>query len=122
MAPAATAKNFIIGMGLLLQQDKTVAKGFDAVFEFQMGDEVFTVDFTGRKSYVGSSGKADCTFIISQKDFMLMITKESDAMELFMSQKLKLEGDMGLAMQFGEETENLTTELVLGALSKQAKL
>eukprot|EP00494_Astrolonche_serrata_P026397 UN26659 len=42
-----------------------------------------------------------------------MINKEADATELFMSQKLKLDGDMGLAMEFGAALEDIDPKSVL---------
>ena len=87
-----TSEQFLMGLGNLLQMNQNVAADMTGIMEFQLDSKMYTVDFNERRSSKGSTGKADCTFIISESDFMKMIKKEADAMELFMSQKLKLDG------------------------------
>merc|ERR1719361_3291531 len=76
----------------------------DAIFEFKISngsDNIsWTIDLKGKSIYRGSSGKAGCTFSMADKDFVALFKKEADPMQLFMEQRLQMDGDMGLAMQF----------------------
>ena len=44
-------------------------------------------------------GEADCTLKISLDDFIAMTQGELDSTSAFMSGRLKIEGDMGIAMK-----------------------
>ncbi|MDP6566641.1 MAG: SCP2 sterol-binding domain-containing protein [Alphaproteobacteria bacterium] len=44
-------------------------------------------------------GEADCTLKITMDDFMAMTAGELDGTTAFMMGKLKIEGDMGIAMR-----------------------
>ncbi len=44
--------------------------------------------------------KADVTFTLSDDDFDALINQKAKAQSLFMAGKLKLKGNMGLAMKF----------------------
>jgi putative sterol carrier protein len=44
-------------------------------------------------------GEADCTLKISLDDFIAMTQGELDGTSAFMSGRLKIEGDMGIAMK-----------------------
>jgi len=44
---------------------------------------------------------AKCTVIISMDNFMLMADGKLDGTSAFMSGKLKIQGDMGMAMKLG---------------------
>jgi len=48
-----------------------------------------------------ADSEADCTVKISKSDFVDMSTGKLDSMSAFMTGKLKIEGDMGIAMQLG---------------------
>ena len=45
------------------------------------------------------NGAADCTVKVSKDDFVAMSTGQLDSMSAFMTGKLKIEGDMGVAMK-----------------------
>lgn len=46
-------------------------------------------------------GPADCTVKVAKADFLDMSAGKLDATMAFMSGKLKIDGDMGIAMQLG---------------------
>eukprot|EP00030_Apusomonadida_sp_AF-17_P002719 a341102_234.p1 GENE.a341102_234~~a341102_234.p1 ORF type:complete len:137 (+),score=62.45 a341102_234:42-413(+) len=61
----------------------------------------WTVDLkngSGRIS-LGEVGKADCTIMMKDSDFISLMGGKLDGTEAYMSGKLRLKGDMGLAMK-----------------------
>merc|ERR1719461_2104969 len=70
------------------------------------------MDFRGRKCYKGTSDEADCTFTMSQSDFVALFEGEANSADLFMSQKLKIDGDLSVAMQFQSVADQLDPEML----------
>ncbi|KNC56147.1 sterol-binding domain-containing protein [Thecamonas trahens ATCC 50062] len=63
--------------------------------------QAWTVDLkNGAGSIVkGKAGKADCTVTMSDADFIDLMTGKLDGTQAYMAGKLRLKGDMGLAMK-----------------------
>ncbi len=83
---------------------KNVAEkgGIDGkVVLFDFGDEgAIRIDSTGSEPVVDNeTGEADCTIGVSMDDFEEIATGELNAQMAFMSGKLKIDGDMSIAMQ-----------------------
>ena len=82
-----------------------IATDLNAILEFQIGGEnggTWTVDASPEgagKIYEGSGGAAKCTVICGDQDFVNIISKKSNAQMAFMAGKLKVKGDMGLALK-----------------------
>lgn len=80
-------------------------KAINSIYEFNITDEnsVYTIDLTKPSGFVseGSSGKAKCTISISSGDFASLIDKKLNPQMAFMTGKLKIKGDMGLALKLG---------------------
>merc|ERR1719263_875528 len=96
----------------LLENDKNFGSSLGGIMEFNLSGKIYGIDFQVRKVLEGPSGKADCTQIMERAEFLKMINKEADPTELFMTQKLKLDGDLGMAMEFGNVMESLTDDKV----------
>jgi putative sterol carrier protein len=76
-------------------------KGKAVKFDFGP-DGCVRIDATGDPAVVDNADTtADCTIKISKSDFVDMSTGKLDSMSAFMTGKLKVEGDMGIAMQLG---------------------
>lgn len=77
--------------------------GLDAVLEFDLGDDgVIVLDGTSSPNRVTNEHQdADCTVGVSLEDLRAMISGDLDPMAAFSLGKLRIEGDMGVAMKLG---------------------
>jgi len=67
------------------------------------GDGVVRIDDTTRPAVVDNQDlPADCTIRVSMQDFKDIATGKQNAQMAFMMGKLKVEGDMSVAMQLGK--------------------
>ncbi len=75
--------------------------GLGSVVKFDFGDDgIIHVDAKQVPNVVSNDDKdADCTLRMALDDFLAMRAGELDGMAAFMSGKLKIEGDMSVAMK-----------------------
>ena len=85
------------------------------VFDIGPGQAAYTVDLKNGSGSVteGKGAKADLTISVSDDNFAAMAAGKLNAQSAFMSGKIKIKGNMGLAMKLGT---------VLKAAAAQAKL
>ncbi|MDF1734810.1 MAG: SCP2 sterol-binding domain-containing protein [Minwuia sp.] len=75
--------------------------GLDATLKFDFGDDgVIFLDGASSPNTVTNEDKdADCTMKISKENFLAMVNGDLDGTTAFMMGKLKIEGNMGVAMK-----------------------
>lgn len=89
-----------------LEQNAAKIAGINAIYEFNIngdGGGVWSIDLSGGAGKVvsGSTGNAKCTVTMSASDFSDMIEGKLNPQMAFMTGKLKVAGDMGLALKLG---------------------
>mmetsp|Transcript_18990 Transcript_18990/g.21280 ORF Transcript_18990/g.21280 Transcript_18990/m.21280 type:complete len:110 (+) Transcript_18990:27-356(+) len=90
-----------------------LAKKVKAVFAFQLTNAAgqtkhWLADLkSAAPSIKEGKGKADCTLILKDEDYVKMATGKLDAMKAFMSGKLKIKGNMMLAQKLSLLTSKL---------------
>jgi acyl-CoA dehydrogenase len=73
---------------------------FGAKLKFVLGDEIILIDGTGTSNVVSNNDEeAGCTISTDTETFMALKSGELNPMMAVMSGKVKIKGDMGLAMK-----------------------
>merc|ERR1712232_417177 len=88
-----------------IKEDPDLVKKVNGVYHFKLDGDSWVVDLKtppGSVSKGAPSGKADCTLSLSKDDFVAMSTGELDGQSAFMQGKLKIAGNMALAMKLGQ--------------------
>ncbi len=82
--------------------------GLGASVKFDFGDDgVIHLDATKVPHVISNEdAEADCTLKISMEDFLAMRNGEMDGTTAFMMGKLKIEGDMSIAMKLQQVLRN----------------
>ncbi|MCS5587858.1 MAG: SCP2 sterol-binding domain-containing protein [Porticoccaceae bacterium] len=77
--------------------------GLDATIKFDFGDQgIVMLDATQSPNVISTDdADAQCTMAISLENFMAMAAGELNGASAFMTGKLKVKGDMGIAMKLG---------------------
>ncbi len=87
-----------------LQAKPDVVGKINAIYQFNIGGPgggTWSVDCTqpGGKVQSGPSANAKCTVAATDQNFLDIVNGKLNAQMAFMSGKLKIQGDMGLAMK-----------------------
>ncbi|UOE75804.1 SCP2 sterol-binding domain-containing protein [Parageobacillus thermoglucosidasius] len=93
-----------------LKEDPSRVDGIVAVYQFNLsGDEagIYQVILHPNEGTAieGEKEAPDCTLSIDSHDFKKMVEGELNGTEAFMSGKLKIDGDMGLALRLQQILE-----------------
>ncbi|MGH1367241.1 MAG: SCP2 sterol-binding domain-containing protein [Maritimibacter sp.] len=89
----------VIDAAVAALNEKVSGAGFDATAKFAIEDEgAIIVDANGARA---SDDEADVTLTASADVFQDMMSGELNPTAAFMTGKLKVDGDMGVAMRLG---------------------
>ncbi|MDA4847229.1 SCP2 sterol-binding domain-containing protein [Hoeflea poritis] len=81
-------------------KDRVAEGSFDSVVKFDCGDDgVLVID---NQSISTEDQEADCTISVSLEDLQSIVAGELDPTGAFMQGKLKVDGDMSVAMKLGQ--------------------
>lgn len=110
-----TIKEIFAMISSEMEKDPTRVDGLEATYQFNItGDEAATYQVVlqadSGKVVEGDEEEADCTIIIDSEDFKQMVDGELNGTEAFMSGKLQIEGDMGLALRLQDILSAYNTE------------
>ena len=79
--------------------ERLAGEGIDGAIKFEIeGEGTVRVDENGASA---DDGPADCTMFASSDTFREIMDGELNPTNAFMSGRLRIEGDMGLAMKLG---------------------
>lgn len=83
-----------------ISQKAAAADPLGKTLKFDFGDQQLFIDGTGEKNAVSTENKdADCLVESTFEDFLALTTGELNPMGAVMSGKVKIKGDMSVAMK-----------------------
>ena len=106
-----SAKVLFAVLGDIIAQNPDLIKKINGIYQWVINDtkngtEKWVVDVKNAPGsvYAGdvTNGKAGVTLTIKESDFVSLMTGQANAQSLFMGGKIKLKGNMGLAMKLGQ--------------------
>jgi len=85
---------------LAIQKQAGSVKSIGNTLKFDFGDQQLLIDGSGEQNKVSTDNiDADCTVSLGFDDFQSMIAGKLNPMNAMMSGKMKIDGDMGVAMK-----------------------
>jgi putative sterol carrier protein len=99
----ASVKGFFEGLPARLNAKPAMLAGMDCVYQFRVGDSAYHVALKDGKAAVapGEAPSPNCTVTMAEGDFLDMVSGKLNGQMAFLTGKLKVAGDMGLALKLG---------------------
>lgn len=101
--PEATVKEFFESLEGKLGRDPSKLDGMDCTYQFRVGEEGYNVRVQDGKAAVskGEAPEPNCIVTVAERDFLELLSGKLNPQMAFMMGKLKVAGDMGLALKLG---------------------
>ncbi len=98
-----SVKEFFESLQDRLNRDPSRLAGMNCVYQFKVGENAFNVAMKDGKAAVaaGDAPSPSCTVTMAEGDFLDMLSGKLNGQMAFMTGKLKVAGDMGLALKLG---------------------
>jgi putative sterol carrier protein len=98
-----TVKGFFEELEGKLNRKPEMMAGMNAVYQFKVGESAYNVTMKDGKAAVaeGDAPSPNCTVTVGESDFLDMVTGKLNGQMAFLTGKLKVAGDMGLALKLG---------------------
>ena len=96
-----TVPGFFEGLEAKLNGKPALLAGMSCAYQFDVGDESYAVSLRGGKAAVskGPAESPNCTIRIAAADFLDLVSGKLNGQMAFMTGKLKVAGDFGLALK-----------------------
>lgn len=104
----ATAREKMEDAATRIAENKEAAKQIGAIYKFVLdgdGGGTWIMDLKEDPGVKEEDGDAQCTIKMAASDYVDMVEGKANGQQLFFTGKLKIEGDMGLAMKLQKLTE-----------------
>jgi alkyl sulfatase BDS1-like metallo-beta-lactamase superfamily hydrolase len=98
-----TVKGFFDALEGKLGAKPSMIAGMDCVYQFKVGESSYNVKLKDGKATVsaGETPSPNCTLTMAEGDFLDMVSGRLNGQMAFLTGKLKVAGDMGLALKLG---------------------
>ena len=98
-----SVQGFFDGLSQKLNNKPEKLAGLDCVYQFQVGASSYNVTLKDGKASVspGEVPSPNCTVTMADGDFLDMVSGKLNGQMAFLTGKLKVAGDMGLALKLG---------------------
>ena len=98
-----TVKGFFEGLPEKLNAKPDRIAGMDCVYQFRIADAAWNVKLADGKAAVaeGEAPAPNCTLTMAEPDFLDLVSGKLNGQMAFLTGKLKVAGDMGLALKLG---------------------
>ena len=103
-----TAKELMDFARTRIEANRAQAGTLGAVYKFVLaGDDggTFLINMKDNPGITEVDGDAQCTIKMAASDYVDMVEGKANGQQLFFTGKLKIEGDMGLAMKLQKLTD-----------------
>jgi putative sterol carrier protein len=97
-----TASDKLKQMGAKIAENKAQASAIGAIFKFVLegeGGGTFIVNLKDNPGVAEGDGPAGCTISMTSQDFVDLTEGKANGQQLFFTGRLKVEGDMSLALR-----------------------
>ena len=98
-----TVKGFFEGLEGKLNATPGKLAGMNCVYQFRIADSAWNVRLADGKAGVaeGEAPSPNCTVTMTEADFLDLVSGKLNGQMAFLTGKLKVAGDMGLALKLG---------------------